>query len=154
MTQAPLPLPGCTPEPLMSYLKALGVFRLVAEKPDPSARLSWQNGTACLHSSLDREALADFFLNTYRPTPILAPWNGGSGFYDGGTAPVEAIAGSTGERLQLYRDTIQRVRSFVPQAKPKDTDKQKLLEQSRARLADDVVTWLDVCFVLGDDVAS
>ncbi len=25
-----LPLPGCTPEPLMNYLKALGVFRLVA----------------------------------------------------------------------------------------------------------------------------
>ena len=25
-----LPLPGCTPEPLMGYLKALGLFRLVA----------------------------------------------------------------------------------------------------------------------------
>ncbi len=53
--------------------------------------------------------------------------------------------------MQLYRGTIQRVRDFVPDRKPKDADKQTLLIQSRARLADDVVTWLDVCFVLGED---
>lgn len=154
MTQSSLALPGCTPEPLMSYLKALGVFRLVAEQADTAARLSWQNGSACLSSSLDEDALSDFFLNGYCPTPILAPWNGGSGFYDGGTAPVEAIAESSTDRLQLYRDTIQRVREFVPKAKPKDADKKRLLEQSRARLPDDVVTWLDVCFVLGEDKVS
>ena len=28
-------LHGCTPEPLMSYLKALGILRLVAEQADP-----------------------------------------------------------------------------------------------------------------------
>lgn len=147
----PLRLTGCTPEPLMSYLKALGVFRLVSEQADPSAQLSWQNGIACLESRLDRDGLTSFLLNEYRPTPILAPWNGGSGFYGGSSAPVEAIAASTSDRLQLYRDTIQRVRGFVPDRKPKDADKQKLLEQSRSRLADEVVTWLDVCFVLGED---
>ncbi len=146
-----LPLSGCTPEPLMNYLKALGVFRLVAEQADPEASLAWTNGTASLRTRLDRDALLDFFLTQYRPTPILAPWNGGSGFYGGGSAPVEAIASSTSPHLQLYRDTIQLVRSFVPSQKPKDTDKQRLLAQSRARLADEVVTWLDVCFVLGEE---
>ncbi len=53
-----LPLLGCTPEPLMNYLKALGVFRLVAEKPDPDAKLSWHSGVACLHSTLTRNDLA------------------------------------------------------------------------------------------------
>ncbi|MBC7818548.1 MAG: type I-U CRISPR-associated protein Csx17 [Planctomycetaceae bacterium] len=148
-----LPLSGCTPEPLMNYLKALGVFRLVAEaeEADPEATLAWTNGTASLRTRLNRDAILDFFLTQYRPTPILAPWNGGSGFYGGGSAPVEAISRSTSPRLQLYRETIQLVRSFVPSQKPKDTDKQRLLAQSRARLADEVVTWLDVCFVLGEE---
>jgi len=30
-------LEGCTPEPLMGYLKALGVLRLVAEQEDGKA---------------------------------------------------------------------------------------------------------------------
>ncbi|MBI1313654.1 type I-U CRISPR-associated protein Csx17 [bacterium] len=146
-----LPLAGCTPEPLMNYLKTLGAFRLVAEQADPSAQLFWQNGSALLNCQLNRDTLIKFFLNDYCPTPIIAPWNGGSGFYDGGTAPVEAIAASNVERLRLFRDTIQRVRSFVPKQKPKDNDKQSLLVQSRACLADEVVNWLDVCFVLGED---
>ena len=35
-------LAGCTPEPLMSYLKAIGVFRLVSEQADASARGCWR----------------------------------------------------------------------------------------------------------------
>ena len=146
-------LPGCTPEPLMNYLKALGVFRLVAEQVDPDASLAWINGTACLRTKLDRSTLIEFLLKQYRPTPILAPWNGGSGFYGGGSAPVELISASTTPRLQLYRDTIQLVKSFIPQQKPKDDDKQRLLALTRAKLADEVVMWLDVCFVLGEDSA-
>ena len=146
-----LRLSGCTPEPLMNYLKTLGAFRLVAEQPDSDACLSWKNGAATLHSRLDREALVAFFLNEFRPTPILAPWNGGSGFYGGGSAPVEAIEQSTTPRLNLYRDTIKLVRGIVPKQKPKDDDKQSLLAKSRAQLADEVVAWLDTCFVLGED---
>src|SRR4051794_7031391 len=116
-------LPGCTPEPLMSYLKSLGMFRLVAEQADPAATLSWTGGSAVLNSKLDREGLAAFFLNEYRPTPILAPWNGGSGFYGGGSEPVEAVAKSKSDRLALYRDTIGRVRKLVPKGKPKDEEK-------------------------------
>ena len=67
-------LAGCTPEPLMSYLKALGVFRLVAEQADPDSRLSWAGGVAQLHGNLDREALEGFFLEKYEPTPIVGPW--------------------------------------------------------------------------------
>ena len=74
-------LPGCTPEPLMGYLKALGVFRLGAEQVDPAAKLSWRGGVACLESTLDRDGLIEFFVKQYRPTPIVTPWNGGSGFY-------------------------------------------------------------------------
>ena len=146
-----LRLIGCTPEPLMNYLKAIGVFRLIAEQADQGATLAWKNGTASLDTRFERNELLDFFLTDYRPTPIIAPWNGGGGFYEGGSAPVEAIAKSNLPNLNLYRETINRVRTFVPTTKPKDTDKQRMLALSRAELADEVVGWLDACFVLSDD---
>ncbi len=147
-------LAGCTPEPLMSYLKALGVFRLVAEQADPDARLSWVGGVAHLHSQFDRDGLTEFFLEQYRPTPITAPWNGGSGFYGGGTDPLDKIAESTTDRLALYRDTIGIIRTFAPENKPKDEQKELLLVRCRSELADEIVPWLDVCFALGEEGPS
>jgi CRISPR-associated protein Csx17 len=76
-----LMLQGCTPEPLMSYLKALGILRLVAEQADPEACGAWRAGTFVLSTKLDETALMKFFLEAYQPTPMLAPWNGGCGFY-------------------------------------------------------------------------
>ena len=76
-----LVLDGCTPEPLMGYLKALGVLRLVSEQMDSEARGCWRDGVFELETRLDREGLTRFFLEQYSPTPLLAPWNGGSGFY-------------------------------------------------------------------------
>src|SRR5262249_18554956 len=143
-------LDGCTPEPLMSYLKALGVFRLVAEQADPGARLSWRGDIAQLQSRLARDELVTFFLESYCPTAIVAPWNGGSGFYGGGREPLEAIGSSTTKRLALYRDAITRIRALVPKTKPKDDEKAQLLIRCRSELSDDVVPWLDVCFVLGE----
>ena len=69
-----LRLEGCTPEPLISYLKALGVFRLVAEQADPEARLSWRGGSSVLSSHLDRGLLLKYVLEQYQPTPIVGPW--------------------------------------------------------------------------------
>jgi CRISPR-associated protein Csx17 len=147
-------LDGCTPEPLMSYLKALGVFRLIAEQADPEAKLSWRTGVAHLNSKLERDGLEKFFLEQYHPTPILTPWNGGSGFYEGAAEPLDAIVGSDTERFALYRDTIARIRTFLPTAKPKDEQKDLLLVRCRSELADDVVPWLDVCFVLSENGPS
>ena len=71
-------LRGCTPEPLMSYLKALGVLRLVAEQADKNARAWWRDDTFYLSSTLNRRTLAEFFLENYRPTPVVSPWNSSS----------------------------------------------------------------------------
>ena len=78
-----LDLRGCTPEPLMAYLKALGIFRIVAEQLDNEARAFWHNDAFFLRSQLDRDALVRFFLDEYRPTPIVSPWNGGQGQLEG-----------------------------------------------------------------------
>jgi CRISPR-associated protein Csx17 len=111
-------LEGCTPEPLMSYLKALGVFRLVAEQADPAATLSWRGGSVCLSSKFDRNGLTTFFLNEYRPTPIIAPWGARSGFYAGSSEStarqaLDVITATHTPRFELYRNTIAIVRNIL-----------------------------------------
>ena len=104
----PLELEGCRPTPLASYLKALGILRLVAEQKDEAARGWWQSDRFHLRTCLDRDALLRFFLEEYRPTPIVAPWNGGSGFYPNDVqAGIDAIRRGAHERFSSYRDAIE-----------------------------------------------
>ena len=147
-------LRGCTPEPLMSYLKALGVFRLVAEQKDPSVRLAWRGGVAVLHTCLDCAHLTSYFADDYVPTPVIAPWNGGSGFYGTGADSLISIEKSRSPRFVLYRDSIRTARSIVPASKPTDDDKESVLMACRSLMADDLLPWLDTCFVLGDSRPS
>jgi CRISPR-associated protein Csx17 len=106
-------LNGCRPEPLASYLKALAVLRLVSEQADPQAKGYWKNGEFHLQSTLDSYSLVDFFANNYSPTPIVSPWNGGSGFYEGDSViGRDAIMNSKDLRLAPYRDTIAEILSW------------------------------------------
>ncbi|MBI3371903.1 MAG: type I-U CRISPR-associated protein Csx17 [Betaproteobacteria bacterium] len=137
------PLPGCTPTPLASYLKALAVLRLVAEAGIDGGGNSettgfWRNDMFVLRTRLTKHELCAFFLDRYRPTPLIAPWNGGSGFYfqEGklkekdsvtgkklktgvrdqeteATRTVAAIAQSASPRFADYRDSITIARRVV-----------------------------------------
>lgn len=137
--QNEFPLRGCTPTPLAAYLKALAVLRLVAEQAgDPDAAGYWRDDVFVLRTRLAEEELLDFFLERYQPTPLVAPWNGGSGFYfqegkqdqkdpatgkklktgirdqeTGATRVVDLLARSTAERLEDYRETIELARVSV-----------------------------------------
>src|SRR5258708_11549398 len=105
-------LQGCTPEPMASYLKALAVLRLVSEQADPEARAWWGGDTFWLESSLDEGGLVRFFLDQYSPTPIVGPWNGGSGFYEGDRRDgLGAILASQNERFRDYAETISKIES-------------------------------------------
>lgn len=106
-------LRGCQPEPIQSYLKALGVFRLLSEQVSPRIRGSWSPDGFVLSGPIDPDGLVDYFLTRYRPTPLVAPWNGGSGFYDGdATDGIDAIANSSDSRFALYRQVIRTIRAM------------------------------------------
>jgi CRISPR-associated protein Csx17 len=97
------PLGGCAPTPLAHYLKALGILRLLAEQADPQARGWWEGERFRLATELDRDALEAFFLEQYQPTPLVSPWNKGSGFYylnDPGLTLAETSQASRAERLK------------------------------------------------------
>ncbi|MBI5329417.1 MAG: type I-U CRISPR-associated protein Csx17 [Betaproteobacteria bacterium] len=137
----PIPLAGCTPTPLAHYLKALGVFRLLAEQKDPEAKACWQGEQFVLHTRLTREELARFFLEEYRPTPILSPWNGRAGYLEGeegedstrrGPELLRQFRQSTTPRLEQYRSLIAVLDGFgllkemnQVRARKKDLDKAK-----------------------------
>ena len=72
---------GCAPVPLAHYLKALGIFRIVAEQVDQGAKGYWIGESFRFKTTMDRESLRNILFGEYSPTPIVAPWNGGSGFY-------------------------------------------------------------------------
>lgn len=147
-------LTGCSPTPLAHYLKGLGILRLVAEQTDPKARGWWRNEAFHLATTLDEEALQRFFLEEYRPTPIIAPWNGGSGFYpkDNKTG-IDAIAQSVADRFAPYREAIEWGRSVVGglEESPKGVEKSRLLRFCRQSWRGAGLDWFEAAVVLDRD---
>lgn len=149
-------LAGCAPTPLAAYLKSLGVLRLVAEQVDPEARGCWRNDQFVLESELDADALQKFFLEKYRPTPVLAPWNGGSGFYPKDNRKgIEPIEKSAAKRFAPYAGAIRVIRSVFNDhgisEKPEGEDKVSLLEILRGELNEEALAWFDAAVLLIED---
>lgn len=125
-------LGGCSPRPLASYLKALGVLRLIAEQKDPEARGWWQGESFCLLTSLDAAALEDFFMTEYRPTPFVSPWNRDSGFYDPADPVLAKIISCPAPRLAEMRAGMQCARAGVSALLAADQQIRSLKAQSKA----------------------
>jgi CRISPR-associated protein Csx17 len=151
-------LDGCSPTPLASYLKALGVLRLLSTKY-PETRAAWHHEQFILHSSLDRSGLENFFLEEYQPTPIMAPWNGGSGFFkkDNKTA-FQSIVNSTSPRFAAYRECLlvaeQSLVGINRETSPKGNNKTALLTRVRGSLPDNALGWFDAAVLLAGDSAQ
>lgn len=148
-------LTGVAPVPIASYLKGLAVLRLVSEQVDPEARGWWDQETFWLDSKLDRDGLLRFFACAYRPTPIVAPWNAGSGFYAHKTSAfnaVSALSEATAERFSPYRTVIRETQRLLSRLgisePPKDERKTALITAFRNELPDVAVEWLDAVVVL------
>jgi CRISPR-associated protein Csx17 len=146
-------LEGCRPVPLAHYLKALGVLRLVAEQKDRVARGCWQRERFVLRTTLDGDALERFFLEEYRPTPLVAPWNGGSGFYPkDNRKALEGFGASIAPRFAELRETIELAKAVLQELGITDKEggetKATLLERCRATFPDHSLQWLDAAYVL------
>lgn len=154
-------LAGCTPMPLASYLKALGVLRLVSEQVDSDARGFWHNDQFVIASKLDAEGIRQYFLEGYRPTPLLAPWGARSGFYPGSAESgarkvLQELEATSDSRLQSYRDSIHAIRALLRahnfnQKPENDHRKLDLMRLCRAELDEHLVQWLDACYTLTSD---
>lgn len=146
-------LEGCAPVPLAGYLKALGVFRLVAEQEDENAHGFWHDERFVLKTTLNEERLVRFFIERWRPTPVVAPWNGGSGFWPKDNREgISAIMASNAPRFDGYRETIQLCKALIDEKQfseaPKQEDKTEFISLLRARFSAEACRWLDGAIAL------
>jgi CRISPR-associated protein Csx17 len=155
-----LVLEGCTSEPLMGYLKALGLLRLVSEQKDAEARGFWRDGVFVLETKLDSDGFLKFFRDEYKPTPLVAPWGARSGFYPGSSESsarkaLTDIENTGSLRFEPFQAAIKCVRAILTRLgfseKVKDEHKLKLMRACRAEFPDALLPWLDAAYVLTSD---
>ncbi len=157
-------LKGIAPRPLASYLSGLGVLRIVVEQTDTAARGCWRNDRFVLSTSLNSDELTDFLLNQYAPSPLVAPWNGGSGFAPGDNkAGFEVLRNTDAERFAVYRSAIavavaarRRLGLTVDKGEDKAAGKvgaakDKLLRLSRATLPDEALPFIDAAVAIAGE---
>ena len=149
-------LEGCRPEPLASYLKALGILRIIGTQADREARGHWSTEGFVITTKLSYPETLEFFLAAYAPTPILSPWNGRGGFKPGKPVSKEIqILSRTGDRrFGIWESAIQVVTGVQGLSdKPKPQEKRAYLQDLRNRLPDEALVWLDaVALVTDSDV--
>lgn len=154
-------LPGLRPEPLASYLAGLGLIRVIGEQADPAAIAAWTPDGLAITTSV--QDLAGWLADEYVPTPVLSPWNNGSGFGLKDKEPLRALnklRQHPSPRFVPFRDAIQVAEQVVARARGagRITDagsgdgKGRLVREFRNRCPDALLPWIDAAVVLaGDD---
>lgn len=164
-THESLTLGGCAPTPLAAYLKAVGILRLVSrdanrvggQAADPGARGWWANECFHLMTRLNRETLRRFFLREYAPSPIIAPWNSGSGFYEkdnkDGFGPLTSNV--VEKRFMPLVNAIEIASQIVKHRKltksPKGNAKTEFVASLRSEIPDTALDWIDAATALSGD---
>jgi len=173
-------LGGCSPTPLASYLKALGVLRLLSAH-HPETRAAWRSESLLLQTPLTREEIEQFFLRDYCPTPVMSPWNSGSGFYfqerkskekdpttgkklklgirdqpTAATKTVDSILAGKSARLMSYRKALTLGRILIKQyglveAPDNGKPKDDLVRSLRGILPDNCLEWLDAALLVAGE---
>lgn len=160
-----LTLRGCAPTPLASYLKALGVLRLISsdanhvdgKAADTEARGWWEKEKFNLKTRLNRDELCHFFLENYAPSPVIAPWNGGSGFFPkdnkDGFGPLCATI--IAKRFLPIANAINMASKVLAcqglTERPEGIDKVEFVATLRAEISDEALDWIDSALALSGD---
>jgi CRISPR-associated protein Csx17 len=153
-------LPGLRPEPLASYLAGLGLIRVLGQQADPAATAAWSPGGLAIQTTVTD--LTAWLADEYVPTPVVSPWNGGSGFGMKDKEPVVRIAAvrtHPSPRLEPLREALRVADAVVAQARANGwmtedgvKDKGKIVLELRNRCPDSLLPWIDAAIVLaGED---
>lgn len=129
------------------------MLRVVTRQVDRDARARWIGGVLDLRSTCDLDSLETFLLDRYTPSPVVSPWNGGSGFFPNDRRwAIESVAASKEARLQPFARAIETARAILAgldlYEKPSGDAKIALIRALRRRLADDAVEWIDASVAL------
>lgn len=151
-------LRGLQPQPLASYLAALGVLRICAAQHDQAILAAFERDGYRL-DGIDENALVTLLLEHWAPSPVLCPWNNASGFYASSkgrlaAAAIDAVLASNQPRFACLIDAIQQVRKSVAAAgyreAPKEDEKAGFIASLRGVLSDEALLWLDAAAVVDE----
>lgn len=149
-------LPGVRPTPLASYLSGLGLIRLLGEQADPSLTAWWTDDGLVIDTTVSD--LAAWLADDYVPTPVLNPWNKGSGFDAKDTNAKRVIATLTampGPRLEPFRRALEVATVVGERYRSgrwhKDEAKQQAVREFRNLCPEEVLPWIDATVVLAGD---
>ncbi|MQY04331.1 type I-G CRISPR-associated protein Cas8g1/Csx17 [Actinomadura macrotermitis] len=158
-------LAGLRADTLAGYLGALGLLRTITAQKDPAARLAWSGDVAVLSTSLSADELTGWLVDEYAPSPIVSPWNAGSGFAGNGKSvtaekALDAFRRSEQPRFAGLRAVIEQADQVVAIARERGWEggplwaadrKADVVRLCRARLSDEALPWLDVAVTLTTD---
>jgi CRISPR-associated protein Csx17 len=145
-------LAGLRPEPLASYLAGLGVMRLLGEQADPNATSAWDPGGLVICTTV--EDIPAWLTKEYVPTPVLSPWNNGSGF---GPKDVESkrtlgeLRSHPSPRLAHFPTAIDAAATVAEAQRTRGWDKPRAVQEFRNRCPEAVLPWIDAAVILADD---
>ncbi len=154
-------LSGLRPQPMASYLAGLGLIRVIGEQADRAATAAWTPDGLAIGTTVPD--IPAWLAEEYVPTPVLSPWNNGSGFGLKDKEPLralDALRQHPSPRLAPFRDAISVAEQVVRQARAAgwitDTGsgegKGLLVQEFRNRCPDALLPWIDAAVVLaGDD---
>ncbi len=153
-------LPGFRPEPLASYLAGLGLIRVLGEQADPGAMAAWTPAGLAITTTVPD--IAVWLAGEYAPTPVLSPWNNGSGFGlkdKESRRALDKLRAHPSPRLADFRDAIRIGDEVVRMAREEGWisgsgagDKARVVQEFRNRWPDALLPWMDAAVVLaGDD---
>jgi CRISPR-associated protein Csx17 len=153
--------PGIRPQPLGSYLAGLGLVRVIGEQADPAATARWADDGLIIDTTV--ADLAEWLVTEYVPTPVLSPWNGGSGFGAKDKEPkrrLKDLLHSKSPRLDCFRQAIATAQDVTGRARDagwikaddkggeKVTDKGRIVQEFRNRCPESLLLWIDAAVVL------
>ncbi|GGX97878.1 hypothetical protein GCM10010515_75270 [Streptomyces fructofermentans] len=162
MVSIEIPLRGLRATTLGGYLSALGLLRILATQHDTTTRLRWADDLPVLTSACSIDELTAWLVSSYRPSPIVSPWNAGAGFAGNGKS-VEAeralaqVEDSQDPRLAVLREAIAAGRKVVAEGRARGwageslwvkQHKQSVISLCRNAFPDEALPWIDVAAVL------
>lgn len=145
-------LPGCAPTPLGSYLKAVAVFRLIAEQLDAEVRGWWEGEKFRVATTKSNHDIVAFLLDGYQPSPITNPWGGRSGFYKDSSEKtargfLTEILASRDLRFRRFAESAETTRDVIAAhggKKPEGNEEQVAFVLDLRRQGDrSPSSWLD-----------
>jgi CRISPR-associated protein Csx17 len=146
---------GLRPGILLNYLASLGLFRVVSEQIDPNATCFWQGEVFVIDT--DAEDLPAFLVQRYRPTPVVSPWNGGSGYGEKDITPravLKSLTTTGSGRLADFEQAHRVADQLAIESRNQKWGKPRLISELRNWLPDAALPWLDSAVVLTDDGAQ